>query len=117
MHTKFKELLHQHKLEVFRVEHHQKNADEIARECMHVRDEVLEQNYHYHFHGLPDANRVEIINMINNYIREAVLPPVVEKLVTRQITLEKRVIALEHLLARTLEVLSSEPRATGAAQH
>jgi len=116
VHTKFKELLHQHKLEVFRVEHHQKNADEIARECMHVRDEVLEQNYHYHFRGLPDANRAEIINMINNYMREAVLPPVVEKLVTRQITLEKRVIALEALLARTLEALS-EPRTNGAAQH
>ena len=55
------------------------------RELFHVArdpnetEDVLEQKYHYHFHKLPDADRAEIINMINNYTREAILPPIVEK--------------------------------------
>jgi hypothetical protein len=110
MKSKLKELLHQYKLEVFRVEHHKQNPEHIAKECMTICDEVLKQQFHFHFHKLPDANRVEIINMINNYLREAVLPPIVEKLVQRQVVLEKHVHSLERLLERTLETLSDESK-------
>lgn len=108
MQRKLKDLLHQYKLEVFRVEHHQKNPEQIAKECMAICDEMMKQQFHFHFHKLPDANRAEIINMIDNYIREAVLPPLVEKLVHRQVLLEKHVHSLERLLERTLETLSDE---------
>ena len=103
---KFQDLLHQYKLEVFHNEHDKQNAEEIASECIHVTEEILEEKFHYHFHKLPDANRAEIINMINNYTREAVLPPVVEKIVRRQVVLEKRIEALVHLMESMLEVLS-----------
>ena len=109
MHKKFEELLHQYKLDVFHLEHHQKDAEEVAKECMELCDDVLTQKYHYHFHKLPDANRAEIINMINNYTREAILPPVVEKLVERQVMLERHVVELEKLMRNTLEVLSQPP--------
>ena len=46
--------------------------------------------------------------MINNYVRDAILPPVVEKLVTRQVLLEKRVAAQQHLLEKILETLSGD---------
>ncbi len=105
---KFQELLHQYKLEVFHQEHDKQSAEEVASECMSVTEEILEEKFHYHFHKLPDANRAEIINMINNYTREAVLPPVVEKLVRRQVVLEKRIEALLHLMEHVLEVLSAE---------
>ena len=105
---KFKELLHQFKLEVFHNEHDKKSVEEIASECMHATEEILEEKFHYHFHKLPDANRAEIINMINNYTREAVLPPVVERLVHRQVILEKRVDALVHLVEEMFEILSSD---------
>jgi hypothetical protein len=52
--------------------------------------------------------------MINNYTREAILPPVVEKLVERQIVNEKRIAALENLIAQTLEALSSPMRSERA---
>jgi len=104
---KFQELLHQYKLEVFHQEHDKKTAAEIANECMHVTEEILEEKFHYHFHKLPDANRAEIINMINNYTREAVLPPVVERVVHRQVVLEKRLNALVHLLESLFEELSN----------
>jgi len=105
---KFKDLLHQYKVEVFHQEHDKQSTEEIAAECLHVTEEILEEKFHYHFHTLPDANRAEIINMINNYTREAVLPPVVEKLVTRQVILERRIEALVHLLEHLLEALSVE---------
>lgn len=109
MQEKFRELLHQYKLEVFHNEHDKKSAGQIASECMHVTEEILEEKFHYHFHKLPDANRAEIINMINNYVREAVLPPVVERLVMRQVILEKRVEALVHLVEQLFNLLSTEP--------
>ena len=108
MHKKFQDLLHQYKVQVFHREHDKESVDEIARECLHITEDVLQHKYHYHFHKLPDANRVEIINMINNYTREAILPPVVEKLVTRQVILEKRLGAQQHLLEKILETLSTD---------
>ena len=109
MHKRFQELLHQYKLEVFHIEHDKQSVDEVTEEVLHVTEEILEEKFHYHFHKLPDANRAEIINMINNYTREAILPPVVEKLVHRQKLLEKRLDALLHLTEQILETLSSEP--------
>ena len=109
MHRKFKDLLHGYKREVFQLEHHQKDVDNITKECMDVCEDVLAQKYSYHFHKLPDADRAEIINMINNYTREAILPPVVERIVLRQIKLEKRFDALLGLTQQLLEILSTDP--------
>ena len=115
MHTKFKELLHQYKLEVFHTEHDKRSVQEITTECLHVTEEVLKHRVHYHFHQIPDKDRAEFVNLINNYVREALLPPVVEKLVHRQVVLEKRLGALLHLTEKILETLSSDPLAkTGA---
>ena len=108
MQEKFKALLHDFKKEVFYAEHDKQSLEQVTAECMHVTEEVLEQNYHYHFHKLPDADRAEIINMINNYTREAILPPIVEKLVHRQMLLERRQEALLHLLEQVFETLSSD---------
>lgn len=107
MHRKFQELLHQYKKDVFQLEHGRKDAAEVTQECMDLCDDVLAQKYHYHFHKLPDANRAEIINMINNYTREAILPPVVEKLVERQVMLEHRLDAMNEFMSKTLEALST----------
>jgi len=109
VHRKFKELLHQYKLEVFHVEHDKRSVQEITTEVLHLTEDVLKQKIHYHFHQLPDQNRVEIVNLINNYVREAILPPVVERLVHRQVLLEKRLQALVHLNEMILETLSAEP--------
>jgi len=106
---RFKDLLHEYKLEVFHAEHDKQSMEEITSECLHVTEEILSEKYHYHFHKLPDANRAEIINMINNYTREAILPPLVESIVQRQMKTERRLQALVHLTEKILENLSSEP--------
>ncbi len=109
MQRKFQEILHKYKLELFHAQHDKKTAEEISSEVLFWTDDVLKQKLSYHFHQLPDASRVEIINMINNYVREAVLPPVVEKIVKRQVLVEKRVQAMEHMMTKILETLSNEP--------
>lgn len=116
MHKKFQDLLHQYKLQVFHTEHDQKSVAELTNECLHVTDEVLHQKFHYHFHKLADANRAEIINMINNYTREAILPQVVEKLVMRQIKLEKRMQLMTEFNQKLLELLSEERAPEKAAR-
>jgi hypothetical protein len=117
VHRTFQELLHQYKRDVFQLQHHRKDVDAITKECMHVCEDVLRQKYHYHFHKLPDANRAEIINMINNYTREAILPPVVERMVQRIVLQEKRIDALQALIERMLEALSSTPTAFSSTSH
>ena len=113
MHRRFEELLHTYKRDVFQLEHHQKDVASITDECMTLCEDVMAQKHSYHFHKLPDADRAEIINMINNYTREAVLPPVVEKLVEKHVLLERRVNALEDLIEKMLEQLSA-PAGSGA---
>ena len=109
MQAKFKELLHQYKLEVFHTEHDKRSAQEITTECLHLTEDVLKQKVHFHFREIPDKSRAEIVNLIHDYVREALLPPVVEKLVHRQVVLEKRLTALLHLTEKILETLSADP--------
>ena len=116
MHRKFQELLHQYKVDVFHQEHDRSSVQEATEECLHITEDVLEQNYSYHFHKLPDADRAEIINMINNYTREAILPPVVEKLVRRQVRLEHRFESLLELTQALLELLSQKPATEPATE-
>ena len=110
MKKKFRELLHDYKVNAFKLTHDHDAIQEVAKETLHYTEETLKNQYHYHFHRLPDANRAEIINMINNYVREAILPPLVESLVRRQIRLEKRFDALQGMTRELLEILSEEPR-------
>jgi energy-coupling factor transporter ATP-binding protein EcfA2 len=105
---KFKELLHDYKKEVFLATHDPASIEDITSECLHITEDVLKQKYHYHFHKLPDAPRAEIINMINNYTREAILPPLVESIVRRQVMQDKRIEALVHLVEHLFECLSHD---------
>ena len=91
MHKKFEKILHQFKVDVFHAEHDKESIEKIRDECLHITEDVLEQNYSYH------------------YTKEAILPPVVEKLVQRQIRLEHRFEALLGLTQQILETLS-EPQ-------
>jgi hypothetical protein len=116
MHRKFQELLHQYKVEVFHATHDKQSVEDISKECLQIADGVLQQKYHYHFHQLPDADRVEIINMINNYTREAILPPIVERLVRRQVVVEKRVEALVHMVEQLFEIISADSSRVGSGQ-
>ena len=114
MQEKFRQLLHDYKKEVFHAEHDKTSVEQITTECLHLTEDVIQKNYSYHFHKLPDANRAEIINMINNYTREAILPPLVEALVRRQVIQDKKIAALVHLVEHLFETLSIDPASSAA---
>ncbi len=103
MKKKFSEALKTYKKEVFRIEHDPEELRSITREALQYTEDALDNAYHYHFHKLPDASRAEIINMINNYTLEALLPPIVEKMSKRQLLLERKVELLVRLLEEALD--------------
>ena len=103
MQQKFAEALHTYQKEVYKVEHDPAELKKLTDDALHFAEETLDNAYHYHFHKLPDASRVEIINMINNYTLEALLPPIVEKLTRRQLLVERKLELLVHLMEDALE--------------
>lgn len=115
MKKKFQEALHTFHRDAYKLEHDPEETAKVTQNALQLSEETLDNAYHYHFHRLPDASRAEIINMINNYTLEALLPPVVEKLVMRQVILEKRLDLLTRLLERALDMIDEE-EAAGAAE-
>lgn len=106
MKKRLQDILHKYKVESYHVGHSPESVQEIAKECLNFSEDAVKNAYHYHFHKLPDANRVEIINMINNYTVEAILPPVVEKIMRRIVVLEKQHQALLKAITDVCEELS-----------
>ena len=102
MQQKFAEAIKSYKKDIFRVEHDPSELEKLTQESLHFTEDALDNAYHYHFHKLPDASRAEIINMVNNYVLEALLPPIVEKLTRRQLVTERKLELLVHLLEDAL---------------
>jgi len=107
---KFAEALRTFKKEVYKVEHDHAELENLTKEALDFTEEALDNAYHYHFHKLPDASRAEIINMINNYVVEALLPPVVEKISRRQLLLERKLELLVQLLEEALDRIGDDDR-------
>ena len=103
MKPKFADALKLYRKEVFKVDHDPEELRSLTREALNFTEDALDNAYHYHFHKLPDATRAEVINMINNYTLEALLPPIVEKISKRQLVLERKMELLVQLLEQALE--------------
>ncbi len=110
MKRKFAEALRTFKKEVYKVEHDHDELENLTKDALDFTEEALDNAYHYHFHKLPDASRAEIINMINNYVVEALLPPVVEKISRRQLLLERKLELLVQLLEDALDRIGDDDR-------
>ncbi len=108
MKQQFKQLLHHYKVEAFKISHSHDSVQEAAREILKFSEEALNNEYHYHFHTDPDPKRIETFKMIKNYTLEALLPPVLEKLVWRISVLEKQHEELVKLFGEVLETLSDD---------
>ena len=108
MKKKFRELLHHYKVEAFKISHNGDQLPEVAEEVVQFTEETLKGAYHYHFHTDPDPERIATLNMIKNFTLEALLPPVLERVTTRIVVLEKQHNELVKLVDEILEVLSTE---------
>ena len=108
MKKQFKELLHHYKVEAFKISHNHDSVQESAREILKFSEEALNNEYHYHFRTDPDPKRIETYKMIKNFTLEALLPPVLEKLVWRISVLERQHEELVKLVGDILELLSDD---------
>ncbi|MFQ5747849.1 MAG: hypothetical protein ACE5H3_00130 [Planctomycetota bacterium] len=106
MQQKFAEALRAYRKEIYRIEHDPNELQDLTDDSLEYTKEYLDNAYHFHFHKLPDASRAEIINMINNYTLEALMPPIVEKLIRRQLLTEKKLELLVGLLEEALDKIS-----------
>ena len=108
MRKKFRNLLHAYRVESFKITHNNEHLEDTTQDILKFTDEALNNAYHYHFRKDPDPKRVETFNMIKNYTVDALLPPVVEKLMTRIVVLEKQQDRLLDLVHEILETLSHD---------
>ena len=108
MNKKFQELLHRYKVEAFKISHGNDDVHETAEEILKFTEEALNNAYHYRFHRYPDPKRIETFKAIKRYTLEALLPPVLEKLVRRITVLEKQHDELVRLVGDILESLSDD---------
>lgn len=109
--SKIQEILHEYKKTCFLYEHdsdgHSEHV-EVAKETERMVQEILSQNFHFEFHKPVDPASAEVIGMIENYAREAVLPPVVTKLAEKLVVLEKRQAAGIRCLEQLISLLEEE---------
>jgi len=104
----FGELLHRYKIEAFKISHGNEQVQETTREILRFTEEALNNAYHYHFREDADPQHVETFTTIKNYTLDALLPPVLEKLVSRIVVVEKQHEQLVKLVGEILETLSDE---------
>ena len=115
MKKKFKDLLHHYKVEAFKVAHNTEHLEEVTKEILNFTDEAFNNAYHFHFHEDPDPRQIESFNRIKHFTLEALLPPVVEKIMRRVVVLEKQHQQLVELFDQILEVLSEDGEAQSDA--
>lgn len=108
MKHQFKALLHHYKVEAFKISHSNEQVEELAKEIAQFTEQVLNNSYHYHFHEDPEPSRIETIKMIKNFVLEAIVPPVLDKVMRRMLVLERQHAELVNLVGNILETLSDD---------
>ncbi len=108
MKKKFRDLLHQYKVEAFKINHAKESAVDATAEILHFTEEALNNAYHFHFHKDPSPDRLETFTMIKNFTLESLMPPVIEKIMRRVVALEKEQLLMVELVDGLLEALSED---------
>ena len=108
MKQKLKDALHRYKVEAFKISHHGMDVEDVSKEILDHTGEALQNAYHYHFTRDPNAQRVETFNLVKTFVLEALLPPVVEKMMRRITALEKQNAQMIKLLDELMEALSED---------
>jgi hypothetical protein len=107
----FHDLLHRYKVEAFKITHNKQVDEDLTREVKAFVDKALNDEFHYQFHAEPSSERFETLQMIKNFTVEAVMPPVVDRIMRRVIALEKQHALLVQLVDGLLEAMSEEKSA------
>lgn len=96
------QVLHDYKKECFFLEHRSGVQEQVEAETQRIVKEMLAIPHRFEFHSKPTPEQAVMLNLIEDYVREAVLPPILHKLVERVLIVERR----HQAGARALERLS-----------
>lgn len=107
----FRDLLHRYKVDAFKITHRKALDEDLTREVKAFVDATLKNEFHYQFHTDPSPERLETAQLIKNFAVEAVLPPVIDRVMRRVIALEKQHALMVQLVDGLLEVLSEQEAA------
>ena len=116
MKKQLKDALHRYKVEAFKISHHGVEVAEVAREILEHTGEALENAYHIHFPKDTNPHRIETFRLVKTVVLDALLPPVVEKMMRRITVLEKQQTQMIKLLDELMEVLSEDEKPQQAQQ-
>ena len=109
MKKQLKDALHRYKVDAFKMAHMSvEEQQEVAREILDHTAQALQNAYHFHLDKSTSPHKVETFQMIKSVVLEALLPPVVEKVMRRITVLEHQNQHLVKLLDELMEVLSEE---------
>ncbi len=108
MQDTFRNLLHEYRVETFKATHSPDQTKERTEEALKICREALHQVYKFHFHNVPDAQKAELLNLVHDYAVEALLPPIIERIIERELVLEKKHALGMKLVEQILEALSNE---------
>lgn len=108
MRKKFRDLLHAYRVESFKITHNNDHLADSTQDILRFTDDALNNAYHYHFHSDPDPKRIDTFKMIKNFTLEAILPPVLQKVMRRILILEKQQQSIVALIDNLLEALSED---------
>lgn len=103
--SRVNEILHDYRKECYLLEHRSGAHEQVEHERQRIVKELMALTHHFEFHRTLTPERAEIYNMIENYVRDAILPPIVSKLVERLVVLEKRQAAGIRCLERLISVI------------
>ncbi len=108
MKKKLKDALHRYKVEAFKAAHPVQEAGDASKEILDVTGQALENAYRLHFEKDADPQRIETFNLVKTFVLDALLPPVVDKLMRRILAAEKQNQLLVTLLDDLMETLSED---------
>ncbi len=108
MKKKLKDALHRYKVESFKLSHHGLDVADISREILDATQIALQNAYHLHFEKDASPQRIETFRMVKTFVTEALLPPVVEKVMRRITAVEKQQVQLVALLDELMQLLSED---------
>ncbi|MFH0946023.1 MAG: hypothetical protein V2A76_12560 [Planctomycetota bacterium] len=106
--SRVQEALHEYKKECYLIEHNSERHEDVVKEANRIVEGILDKKFHYRFHKPPNPERAEILTMIENYAREAILPPVVGSLAERIVVLEKRQVAAIECMEKLLVLFGED---------
>ena len=113
MKKQFRDLLHQDKVEAFKISHNKQVDEELTAEAQRFVEKALNDEFHFHFQTDPGPERLETLQMVKSFTVEALLPPVIDRIMRRVVALEKQHALMVELVDGLLQTLSQD----GVAAH